>query len=1046
MTTRPDYTRWNRAGLTRMDYVGGNAAVWLEELRVALTSTYAREAAKKDREIAMLRDLFLDETPKFQRDLIASEALRDAVPWDRLRDAIPAPLSAPDPDTGETHKLETRGQRSARLMGQYDAPVDDNQAWEVMRAFARALHVASGHLNAHVNEGYLRTATQWDSLRRLAAMVNYQPTPAASASTIVGLDVKPGLGPVEVPAGLAMKYQPKSGQPLIFETLEKFNAHPALNAARLKGWNVNRTLLPEGAQNVTWIAGEKDELDPGMITILANDQVDGARIITAVARDEDAGTAVLAFQDDNEPVLEKARIKRRLQFRDNKLATHTTRLWFDPDDVVTGMHRPETGRGKPLILENPGSIQKGDLIRLIYQDVPYVLPVKERRGSYIVIETRLDLEDGFELYQLTPTSTVEDGKFQIMDPDNYTVFYASGDRINAAAGFPDTNQNPEGHRINYRRNRWRGSRTPTVLLDGTQGVSVTAVYSDYINNNEGEHIANRIPVPTGVERGYVLDPETKPTVGKLLKTKAVLDGPPERIVTFEGKPPKSLKAGLWYALQREERKTPLVAQVVAISFEKDFYFVLFDRSVPVPHATEFVGPMKRSIRPLGYDRDPRPIGDTDDIILEGLPDEAVNILRPGRSLIICDTDRDGSTSDVQATLNKIEPRSDGSTKIEINTSGEINGFVRGDTVIKLNATTITHGESKGPKALGSGDGEVPRQSFVLQVSDISHVPSATSETGVIPAIDVTVDGEIWSYSDFVDPEADGTKTWSSTLGEDGYLRLHFRRRLPTGTNNVEILRHRVGTGLRGTGIPARSFEKPMKKNPLVDAVHQPFATTGGADREPVSSVRTAAPSRLSSNGRAVSLQDFERLAARHASIWRARATEVATGTRSRRVELTVLPAGGAPLPKGGSTLEDDLREAILSRALPGVRLSFDSFESVPLLIGAKVRADIESYDKVEIKAACEAAIRAVFNLEFRDFGQPAYVSEILAALETVAGVATATVHQFNYDGTRLSEPPNTVERDGMFSTIFPRRKQIAHVGPISETESNPIEIEVGGLT
>lgn len=1040
MSHGPDYTRWNRAGLTRLDYVDGNAAGWLEELRIALTSTYGRKVAAKDREIAMLRDLFLDETPKFQRDLVDSAALRAAQPWDRLRDAIPAPLSAPDPDTGETHKLETRGQRSARLAGQYDAPVDPNQAWEILRAFARALHVTSGHLNAHVNEGYLRTATQWDSLRRLAAMVNYQPTPAASASTLVALDLKPDLQAVDVPAGLAMKYQPKTGQPLIFETSEKLSAHPSLNAARIRGWNVNDTLLPAGAQGVTWIADKKDELDPGMITILANDQVDGARIINSLTRDEDAGTATLGFQTlaegDGGSV------------RNDKLVTHSTQLWFDADGIVTGLHRPETGSFKTLILDNPGPYQAGDLIRLVYDDVPYILPVVERRGNNIVVDTLLDLEDAFEVTQLTPIGAVDERIFEIMDPENFTLFYQSGDKIIAAAGFGDLNLSWEEY---YYGNYYAPEDTPedelvVALLDGTQGVEILPLITSYVMNEDGDHIANRLYLNTDVKEGFILSPEMKPTAGKLLKTKQVLDGAPDEIVTFQGKPPKSLKAGLWYALQTTQSKHPKVAQVKAFSFEQDYYFVLFDRAVADPHSTEFIGPMKKSLRPVGYDRDPTPIGETDDIILTDIPEEAVNLLRPGRALIICDTDHGGAQTDVQATLNKIEVTRNGGTKIEINTSGEINGFVRGDTVIRLNALQITHGESKGPKTLGSGDGEVPRQNFTLQVSDISHVPSILSETGVVPALDVTVDGEIWSYSDYIDPAADGSKSWSSTLGEDGYLRLHFRRRLPTGMNNVAILRHRVGTGLAGTGIPAHSFTKPMKKNALVDKVHQPFATTGGADREPVSSVRTAAPSRLSSNGRAVSLQDFERLATRHASIWRARAAEIATGTRNRQVEITVLPAGGAALPSDGSTLEDDLKESIASRALPGVSLKFDSYVSVPLTISAQVRADIESYDKVEIKAACEAALRLVFALETRDFGQPAYVSEVLAALETVTGVATATVSQFTFVATGLAEPPNTVSRDGMFSTIFPRRKQIAHVGPTSAGPPIPITIDVVGLT
>lgn len=39
---RKDLTRWNRAGLTRFDYIDGDAAIWLEELRLALIGQFMR--------------------------------------------------------------------------------------------------------------------------------------------------------------------------------------------------------------------------------------------------------------------------------------------------------------------------------------------------------------------------------------------------------------------------------------------------------------------------------------------------------------------------------------------------------------------------------------------------------------------------------------------------------------------------------------------------------------------------------------------------------------------------------------------------------------------------------------------------------------------------------------------------------------------------------------------------------------------------------------------------------------------------------------------
>lgn len=161
---RKDLTRWNRAGLTRFDYIDGDAAIWLEELRLALIGQFMRGEDTEVRTADTWRDLNLDETDPTRRIGLDVEELAKSVIWKRI---------APNPN----QPLETRGQRSQRLLKQYQAEPSGDQTWEIMRAFARASHVLLGHLNAYANEGYLRTATQWDNLRRLAALVNYQPAP-----------------------------------------------------------------------------------------------------------------------------------------------------------------------------------------------------------------------------------------------------------------------------------------------------------------------------------------------------------------------------------------------------------------------------------------------------------------------------------------------------------------------------------------------------------------------------------------------------------------------------------------------------------------------------------------------------------------------------------------------------------------------------------------------------------------------------------------------------------------------------------------------------
>jgi hypothetical protein len=194
MSTRPDLTRWNRSGLSRFRYVGGNAVTHLEALRAALAKA-------------------LDEggTPRWRI------------------------LGAPS--------AETPREAFERLLAQYHWPRQEH-AWEILRTFARATHVLTEHLDAFANESFLGTASQWDNVRRLVEMIDYHPAPPASASTHLALHAKEGAADT-LAAGFAVKHQPADGTPpIVFETLEDLPFDARLNALRLTGWNVSRANLP----------------------------------------------------------------------------------------------------------------------------------------------------------------------------------------------------------------------------------------------------------------------------------------------------------------------------------------------------------------------------------------------------------------------------------------------------------------------------------------------------------------------------------------------------------------------------------------------------------------------------------------------------------------------------------------------------------------------------------------------------------------------------------------------------------------------------------
>ncbi|MEP3346270.1 MAG: hypothetical protein ABJN34_00135 [Litoreibacter sp.] len=991
-----DLTRWNRAGRSRFDYVDGDASVWLERLREILTGLYAKGVPAEMRQPDAMRDLFLRETSDLMRNEVDTEALRAALIWQRLADALP-------PSTDEGAKLESRGQRTKRIRSQYRATSDGDYAWDLLRAFARASHVTLGHLNAYQNEGYLRTATQWDNLRRMASLVNYQPTPAASASALVALELKPDAGTAEVKAGFAMKHIPPEGKPLVFETLGKLVAHPSLNAARVSGWDENTT--PIAAQNALWENPDSHSISPGELVIIIGQ---GGEQVATLSNVTDASL------EDDDSVLElglTSALTRRPQ-------TSNARLLRDPKDVFNALPRSSSTQ-VVVELSSPVGLQSGNLVELQGLEPPQIVAITQRDENQLAFELPdgLKLPKNFLLTALTPLAAAKDGRFETSTTEVDTVFYQGKDAIVAQA--------------------WGESAVEhgnvSVLRDGVEEIQ---------SDKSGRPVV-----------GYSFKPSSKPDVVYLRQqgeksVKVSLVGSPKvtsddssRVASFRGALPKGLRRGSYFIRRNRRTGTHQALRVRGLRQDRGQFHIEFDASIGAPHLSEFIGPMRNSLRPFGHDHNPRAFGDLALLTLTDIPDAALDILRPGRALIVSD----GET-DLQASLTSIKPLGGAQVEIGLEIAGSMAQMTRGDTVFRLNAVTAGHGESKGPKTLGSGDGEQLRQSFLLQLSDISHVASPVAESGVMPALDVTVEGEVWPYSDYIDPAADGTKSWSSTLGDDGNLTIHFRRRLPTGTNNVALLRHRIGTGARGSDMPPLSLQDPSKKHPHVQAVHQPFASSGGADREPVDSLRTSAPARLSSNGRAVSLRDIEMLCTRHAAVWSARAQEVTSASRSRVVQLHVVPAGGAEL---SELLRINLHEALSGRMLPGVALTFAPYSPLYLRIWADIRADLTSYDATDIAGACDAALRHRFALSARTFGQPAYISEATAALEAVTGVATSIITRFDYGPNTPRDLPRVMVRDAQIVTIFPRANEVAHIAENSAADAlsgaPSISVNIRGL-
>ncbi|MFC6671253.1 hypothetical protein [Marinobacterium aestuariivivens] len=139
-----------------------------------------------------------------------------------------------------------------------------------MRALARSAHVLTEHIDANSNETFLATATEWENLRKLVALLNYRPAPQSSASTTLALLAAEGISGT-FDKGFGVKSKPDDGSaPVIFETLEAIDLDADLNALRAADWNRSTATLAQSGDIVTFpLAAALEGSSVGDVGVLA---------------------------------------------------------------------------------------------------------------------------------------------------------------------------------------------------------------------------------------------------------------------------------------------------------------------------------------------------------------------------------------------------------------------------------------------------------------------------------------------------------------------------------------------------------------------------------------------------------------------------------------------------------------------------------------------------------------------------------------------------------------------------------------------------------
>ncbi len=316
-------------------------------------------------------------------------------------------------------------------------------------------------------------------------------------------------------------------------------------------------------------------------------------------------------------------------------------------------------------------------------------------------------------------------------------------------------------------------------------------------------------------------------------------------------------------------------------------------------------------------------------------------------------------------------------------------------VVRGNVADASQGKAEREAALGNGDSRQSWQTFPLPKAPLTYFLSAGATPPHTPELEIWVGGRLWTRVDaffghgpqatiyIVREDAQGRSFVQFGDGETG-------ARLPSGLKNVVAV-YRTGVGAYGPLKPGAS-PSAAERPPGFSKVELAGIVSGGAEAERGDKAREAAPGKVQSLGRLVSIRDYEtETLALPGVVTAAAAWDLHAGVPA--VILRVLLEAGregefaavrATLAHAQRCRGPDRFSLVVEQALPRYVYIDVSYARDPSHRQEEVEAGLRAALGVAGDTANEAS--GVFGLRARKLGAPEYASRIEGRLQNVPGV------------------------------------------------------------
>jgi predicted phage baseplate assembly protein len=261
----------------------------------------------------------------------------------------------------------------------------------------------------------------------------------------------------------------------------------------------------------------------------------------------------------------------------------------------------------------------------------------------------------------------------------------------------------------------------------------------------------------------------------------------------------------------------------------------------------------------------------------------------------------------------------------------------------------------------------------------------------LPAVILRGEGETWQpRSDLLGTDRFATE-FVVEMEEDRRAHLRFGDGvlgLSPAPGTAFVARYRLGGGAAGNvGAEALS----VLASPIgAVKVRNPLPATGGVEPEPLRRVKLDAPQAFRTQERAVTPADYAAAAQRHPDVARAAATRRWTGSWYTMF-VTIDRVAGRRV---DAAFASELQEFLQPFRMAGYDLVVDAPHYVPIELGLTICV-LDHHDRAVVELAlCEALGSGTladgsvgfFHPDNLTFGQPVYLSQVLARAAAVPGV------------------------------------------------------------